>query len=102
MIQHTLVLSVSVSSLIIVSQYNVVYCDTAYISTVSQCQFIDNCLTVQCSVFVIQQTLVLSVSVSSLIIVSQYYVVYYDTADISTVSQCQFIDNCLTVQCSVL
>ena len=50
MIQQTLVLSVSVSSLIIVSQYNVVYCDTADISTVSQCQFIDNCLTVQCSV----------------------------------------------------
>ena len=75
-IQQTLVLSVSVSSLIIVSQYNVVYCDTADISTVSQCR--------------------------SLIIVSQYNVVYCDTADISTVSQCQFIDNCLTVQCSVL
>ena len=77
MIQQTLVLSVSVSSWIIVSQYNVVYCNTAAdISTVS--------------------------SVSSLIIVSQYNVVYYDTADISTVSQCQFMDNCLTVQCSVL
>ena len=74
MIQQTLVLSVSVSSLIIVSQYNVVYCDAADIS------------------------IVLSVSVSSLIIVSQYNVVYCDTAYISTVSQCQFIDNCLTVQ----
>ena len=50
MIQQTLVLSVSVSSLINVPQYNVVHCNTADISTVSQCQFIDNCLTVQCSV----------------------------------------------------